>query len=110
MSALRAKSIALTGWLERLLQQHADEALTVVTPSDPAQRGCQLSLRLRAAAHGRELFEALGRSGVVCDWREPDIIRLAPAPLYNGFDDVLHAAMRIGDSAELNGTHAPTSR
>jgi kynureninase len=97
MAALRAKSIALTGWLEQLLLRHTPGALSVITPSDPEQRGCQLSLRLRAAARGRELFEALGRNGVVCDWREPDIIRLAPAPLYNGFIDVLHAAMRIGE-------------
>ncbi|MGA8709568.1 MAG: kynureninase [Steroidobacteraceae bacterium] len=97
MAALRAKSIALTGWLERQLQQQTDDALTVITPAEPAQRGCQLSLRLRDAARGRELFEALGRSGVVCDWREPDIIRLAPAPLYNGFVDVLRAAVRVGE-------------
>ncbi len=97
MAALRAKSIALTAWLERLVQQQSDDALAIITPADPAQRGCQLSLRLRAAAPGRALFEALGRRGVVCDWREPDVIRLAPAPLYNSFVEVLRAAMQLGE-------------
>jgi kynureninase len=97
MAALRAKSVALTAWLERLVRQQAGAAITIITPPDPAQRGCQLSLRLRAAERGRALFEALGRGGIVCDWREPDVIRLAPAPLYNGFVDVLRAAVLLGD-------------
>jgi kynureninase len=58
-----------------------------------------LSVRLRAGAagtaRGRQVFEALNRSGVVCDWREPDIIRLTPAPLYNGFEELWQAAQRL---------------
>jgi kynureninase len=76
--------------------------LAVITPAAPAAHGCQLSVRLRAgaagaagAAGGRRVFEALNRSGVVCDWREPDIIRLAPVPLYNGFEEVWQAAQRV---------------
>jgi len=96
MPALRRKSVALTAYLESLLQQLAADQLAVITPADPAQRGCQLSLRLRAGAdRGRGVFDALSRSGVLCDWREPDIIRMAPAPLYNSFEDVLNAASRL---------------
>jgi len=98
MPALRRKSIALTGYLEGLLQRLAADSLEVVTPADPAQRGCQLSLRLKAGArHGRDVFDALARSGVVCDWRAPDVIRMAPAPLYNGFEDVFEAATRLSE-------------
>jgi kynureninase len=98
MPALRRKSVALTTYLESLIRQLAADELAVITPADPAQRGCQLSLRIRAGAHrGRAVFDALRRDGVVCDWREPDVIRLAPAPLYNGFEDVLSAASRLSE-------------
>jgi kynureninase len=104
MPALRAKSLALTEYLQTLLLQLAHEQLAVITPSAPAARGCQLSVRLRAGAAdvagatgtvGRQVFDALRRSGVVCDWREPDVIRLAPVPLYNGFEEVWQAAHRL---------------
>jgi len=94
MAALRRKSLALTGYLKTLLLELAGEELTVVTPAAPLEHGCQLSVRLRSGA-GREVYEALNRSGVVCDWREPDIIRLAPVPLYNGFEEVWQAAQRL---------------
>jgi kynureninase len=86
MAELRAQSIALTGLLEELLRRRAGDACEVITPSDPAERGCQLSLRLRR--DGRRVFGRLGEQGVVCDWREPDVIRVAPVPLYNTRDDV----------------------
>jgi kynureninase len=92
--ALRVKSLALTDYLQTLLEQLANEELTVITPSAPQERGCQLSVRLRTGG-GRKVFEALTRSGVVCDWREPDIIRLAPVPLYNSFEEVWQAAHRL---------------
>jgi kynureninase len=97
MAALRAKSVALTGCLERYVRQHAAGRLAVITPPEPAQRGCQLSLRVQGgdAARGRAIFGALSRGGVVGDWREPDVIRLAPAPLYNSFGEVLAAATRL---------------
>ncbi|HEY3808498.1 MAG TPA: kynureninase [Steroidobacteraceae bacterium] len=96
MPALRAKSIALTGCLERYVRQHAAGRLAVITPPEPAQRGCQLSLRLPVSdGRGRAMFEALSRDGVIGDWREPDVIRLAPAPLYNSFGEVLEAAARL---------------
>lgn len=88
MEALRRKSRHLTGTLERLLRERADEQLEILTPADPARRGCQLSLRVRAGrTAGRELFKRLTATGVIGDWREPDIIRVAPVPLYNRYED-----------------------
>jgi kynureninase len=56
-------------------------------------------LRVRAGAQrGRRVFQSLGQRGLVCDWREPDIIRLAPVPFYNGFEDVLRAAWQLSES------------
>ena len=91
MSALRAKSIRLTGYLELLLQAHLANEITVLTPSAIEARGCQLSLRIeRSAQQARTLHEQLMLNGCICDWREPDVVRVAPVPLYNSFDDVWH--------------------
>jgi kynureninase len=96
MAALRRKSLALTAYMESLVNELAAERLAIITPADPAQRGCQLSLRIAdGAAPGLALYQALSARGVVCDWREPDIIRLAPVPLYNSFEDVLRAAWTL---------------
>ncbi|MGA2561940.1 MAG: kynureninase [Steroidobacteraceae bacterium] len=101
MPALRAKSMALNALFESLLLEFAPEELTLVTPTDPAQRGCQLSLRVRgSAARGRAVFQALARRAVVCDWREPDVMRFGLAPLYIGFEDVLRAAWQLCDALE----------
>lgn len=95
MPALRAKSLKLTGYLEALIQQRLAGALQIVTPADPNQRGCQLSLRVIGARGltgrdaGRALFDYLATQGVLGDWREPDVIRISPAPLYNTHADVL---------------------
>ncbi|MBK8146830.1 MAG: kynureninase [Acidobacteria bacterium] len=86
MANLRAKSLKLTGFLEFLLKQIETDRIEIITPSDPAQRGCQLSIRVRES--DRDLFKAITDHGVVADWREPDVIRIAPAPLYNSFQDV----------------------
>jgi kynureninase len=86
MPALRAKSEKLTGYLESLINSIGDDRISIITPGDPTQRGCQLSIRVRNA--DRSLFEAITNRGVFADWREPDVIRVAPAPLYNSFEDV----------------------
>jgi kynureninase len=93
MPALRRKSEQLTGYLEFLLQQQiqAGTALQIITPANPAERGCQLSVLTNG--NGKQLFQYLARHGVICDWREPNVIRFAPAPLYNTFTDV----WRLGD-------------
>ncbi len=89
MGPLRAKSEKLTGYLEYLLTARLADRVSIVTPRDPRRRGCQLSLRLHGgAAHARRAFDDLLRRDVVCDWREPDIVRVAPVPLYNSYVDV----------------------
>lgn len=96
MPALRRKSLALTAYLEALIRQELGDVLRSVTPDDPEQRGCQLSLQVRAGRDaGRRLFEHLMQSGVIGDWREPDVIRLSPTPLYNRFSDCLGAVRHI---------------
>lgn len=86
MDALREKSIRLTGYLEYLLGELAAGRVEILTPADPEARGCQLSVRLREGA--RETVDALADRGFVCDFREPDVLRVAPTPLYNTFTDV----------------------
>lgn len=89
MQALRAKSELMTGYLEALIQQRLGHVLQIVTPREPTRRGCQLSLRVHGGReHGRALFEHLMARGIVGDWREPDVIRISPTPLYNRFEDV----------------------
>jgi kynureninase len=87
MEALREKSLRLTGFLHYLLGdlQRRWPCFHIITPADPAARGCQLSLLMRE--RGRELFDYLTANGAVGDWREPNVIRLAPVPLYNSFED-----------------------
>lgn len=86
---LRAKSEQLTAYLEFVITEVAKATntnLEVITPSDPAQRGAQLSIL--AHGHGKGLFDELTHRGVVADWREPNVIRVAPVPMYNSFEDV----------------------
>jgi kynureninase len=89
MPALRAKSIALTGFMARLIRQRLAQHVEIITPDAPEERGCQLSLRIaRPAAEAKRCQTRLTEEGVVGDWREPDVLRLAPIPLYNSFADV----------------------
>jgi kynureninase len=96
MERLRAKSLALTGFMDELLRPLAPR-VTVITPREGAARGCQLSLRIAGGVDaGRRVFEGLRAGAVVGDWRSPDIIRVAPVPLYNSFEDVARFAARLG--------------
>jgi kynureninase len=89
MEPLREKSLRLTGYLEWLLRRELGDSVEILTPADPNRRGCQLSLRVKArSGSGRTVFEKLEASGVTCDWREPDVIRAAPVPLYNRYEEV----------------------
>lgn len=89
MKALRAKSEKLTGYLEWFLKAECGNHVTILTPTEPACRGCQLSLSVRSNQYsGKEVHQRLEAAGVACDWREPDVIRVAPTPLYNNFEDV----------------------
>jgi kynureninase len=85
MDRLRAKSERLTGYLAWLLDRLPGDAVHVITPSAADERGCQLSIRVRRDAKG--LFEELAAEGVVGDFRPPDVVRVAPVPLYNTFHD-----------------------
>jgi len=88
MAALRAKSLMLTSYLEFLIQELSGEEkiFEIITPSNPDERGCQLSILFHK--NGRALFDELTNQGVIADWREPNVIRVAPVPLYNKFEDV----------------------
>jgi kynureninase len=90
MDALREKSLRLTGHLEALITDIESERISIITPSDPNQRGCQLSIHVNNG--GKALHEQLVERRVYCDWREPAVIRVAPAPLYNSFADVTRFA------------------
>lgn len=80
------KSKKLTGYLEFLLKEINDERIHLITPENPEERGCQISIKLQGAT--KQLFDDLNARGVISDWREPNVIRVAPAPLYNNFEDV----------------------
>ena len=89
MPALRDKSLAMNRFLREAIETRFATALECVTPARPGSQGCQLSVRVRSGRDaGRRLFEALQARGIVADWREPDIIRVAPVPLYNRFEDL----------------------
>ena len=86
MQKLRTKSLLLTGYLEYLVNQLGEDTIQIITPKDPEKRGCQLSIRVKNA--NKRLFDYLTLQGLIIDWREPDVIRVAPAPLYNSFEEV----------------------
>jgi kynureninase len=89
---LREKSVLLTDFLQRLVQGLLPDAIEVITPTDADARGCQLSLRIRRPPdEARHCHQRLTAAGVIGDWREPDILRLAPTPLYNSFSDAFTA-------------------
>jgi len=88
LTTLRQKSVALTGYLEALVRARLGGTVTILTPDDPAARGAALSLRLEVDRdRARAVFDGLRTRGVVPDWREPGVIRAAPVPFYNSFDD-----------------------
>jgi kynureninase len=88
MKNLREKSLMLTGFLEYLLNEidPAKKYFQILTPTNPNERGCQLSIFVKA--NGRKVFDRLSKHGVFADWREPNVIRVAPVPLYNTFEEV----------------------
>jgi kynureninase len=92
MPKLRRKSEALTAFLEAELRALPQGACEIVTPSDPGSRGCQLSLKVK---DGRGLVEKLGKAGVICDFREPDVLRFAPVPLITTYDECDRAAAAL---------------
>ncbi len=92
MKALRRKSVLLTRYLEFLLldSDPGQDHFIIITPRDPDARGCQLSILMKR--NGRKVFTRITKAGIIADWREPDVIRVAPVPLYNRFEDVFRLA------------------
>ena len=86
MDKLRQKSKKLTSYLESLIQSELGKEIEIITPISPQSRGCQLSLRILQPI--KDITKLLNEQGVISDWREPDVIRVAPAPLYNSYEDV----------------------
>jgi len=97
LEALRARSVKMTAMLLALLDRLAGDRLEVLTPRRPDERGCQISLRLRGGG-ARALHDALARHGVVCDVREPDVVRIAPVPLYNTFHEIWRFARLLEET------------
>ena len=85
MNQLQQKSEKLTSYLELLLKSELKDHITIITPVSVKGRGCQLSIRLNNP--NINIIDILHEKGVVCDWRDPDVLRVAPVPLYNTFDD-----------------------
>jgi kynureninase len=102
IDALRKKSVALTGYLEFLIGEINKElngnVFNIITPADEIMRGCQLSVVCNQNA--KAIFKYLADHGVIGDWREPDVIRLSPVPLYNSFQDVYHTAKHLASAIE----------
>ena len=99
MDALTKKSLMLTGFLQFVIQDTLEKKnnqslIDIITPFDKQQQGCQLSLIIKQK--GKKVFDILTESGVIADWREPDVLRIAPVPLYNSFEDVY----RFGEELE----------
>jgi len=90
---IREKSLKLTGYLEFLLNEMQNGQVEIITPKNPEERGCQLSIKVKNA--NKALFDKLITAGIIADWREPNVIRIAPAPLYNSYEDVFEFVERL---------------
>lgn len=91
MSKLREKSLKLSGYLRALLSAELGNKVSIITPNSEAESGCQLSIMINIEGlNGKAMFHAIEQKGVTTDWREPNVIRVAPVPLYNSFEDCYH--------------------
>jgi kynureninase len=99
MDALGEKSKKLTGYFEFLISELKNDKIKIITPSNPDERGCQLSIQVKDA--DKSLHQKLTDAHIITDWREPDVIRCAPVPLYNSFEDVYRMVEKLKDI--LNG-------
>jgi len=99
MDKLRAKSVKMTSYLEGLVNLLGEDMISIITPSEINKRGCQLSVQVKAA--DKALFEKITEMGVIADWREPDVIRVAPVPMYTSYEDVhkFYTALKTALSA-----------
>jgi kynureninase len=96
LPALRKKSLNLTGTMRQLIEARLPQDIDIITPASADRSGCQLSLKLkRNAAEAKRSQQRLEAAGVIADWREPDIMRVAPAPFYNSYSDVFAAVEQL---------------
>jgi kynureninase len=93
MGALREKSEQLTGYFEFLINQIDTDRIRIITPTNPKERGCQLSIQVKNA--DKNLHKQLTENNIITDWREPDVIRCAPVPMYNSFEDVFRMVEKL---------------
>jgi kynureninase len=93
MEQLTAKSKKLTGYFEFLLKSLGENTIKIITPNNPDERGCQLSIQVKKV--DKSLHNKLTKAGVISDWREPDVIRCAPVPFYNTFQDVYNLVQKL---------------
>ncbi|WP_417290261.1 kynureninase [Corallibacter sp.] len=93
MEVLTEKSKKITGYFEFLLKQLGEDTIRIITPENPKERGCQLSIQVKNA--DKNLHKKLTEAGVISDWREPDVIRCAPVPLYNSYEDVYKTVEKL---------------
>ncbi|MCL4119215.1 UNVERIFIED_CONTAM: hypothetical protein GTU68_021257, partial [Idotea baltica] len=93
MDALRLKSGKLTGYFEFLINEIKNDKIKIITPSNSNERGCQLSIQVKSA--DKQLHQKLTDAHIITDWREPDVIRCAPVPFYNSFQDVYHMVEKL---------------
>jgi kynureninase len=102
---LRKKAVLLTAyleyWLKQLNSKYGEELFRIITPAEPEWRGSQLSVICKR--NGKTMFDHLSENGVICDWREPDVIRMSPVPMYNTFKDVYDTAKLLSDSISVLG-------
>jgi len=100
MENLRAKSLQLTAYLEYVINRVSklghNTKFEIITPANPEKRGCQISMLVHG--QGKPLFDRLTSKGVITDWREPNVIRLAPVPLYNSFEDIYRFGLALEES------------
>lgn len=101
MEKLNEKTLKLTGYLEFLVNDLNNDEIEIITPSNTAERGCQLSIQVKNA--DKTLFDAITKDGVIADWREPDVIRVAPVPMYNSFEDVWNFVDILKNRLMVNG-------
>jgi len=95
MDSLRDKSEKLTGYFEFLINEINSENIKIITPSNPKERGCQLSIQVKNA--DKSLHKKLTENNIITDWREPDVIRCAPVPMYISFEDVYRMVSILKD-------------
>ena len=102
MERLHAKRKILSGYLLFIIDacndRSGEKIIEVITPRNEAEKGCQVSMLM--LKKGKEIFEALTKQGVITDWREPNVIRIAPVPLYNSFEDVYRFGLIISNAID----------